>query len=299
MGKVIFPPKCNQHYLYWLGLSFMVLNKARYKIVGYRLPRAFSTAEIERSVAYCIEVVNQHEFQLQEYIGVNNPFSGKNVLEIGPGPDLGTGLCMMAKGASSYTALDKDKHIAEANDIFYEKLLNKLTDFPAYNNAVSAYEKFRKQDMSLINYIHDPAFTLDEIPDDNFDIFTTQAVLEHFDDVKCTFTKVKRKMVSNGTLTNLVDVASHTRFIRDIDPCNLLRYSDSVYNLFKFDGSPNRLRASAYEQVFKTLGYKNVNIESSKIVDSDYVNELKAHISLHFKHDSTLDILSFYLLATV
>ncbi len=159
-------------------------------------------------------------------------------------------------------------------------------------------EKVKEQDKSLINYIHDPEFMLDGIPDENFDIFITQAVIEHFDDVECTFKKIKEKMKPNGILSNLVDAASHTRCIKDIDPCNLLRYSDVIYNVLKFDGSPNRLRASQYEKIFEKLGYKNTNIESDKIIDSGYVNKLRTHISSQFKHDNTLEMLSFFLLAS-
>ena len=105
-------------------------------------------------------------------------------------------------------------------------------------------------------------------------------------------------MKPNGVLSNLVDAASHTRYIKDIDPCNLLRYSDTIYNVLKFDGSPNRLRASHYEEIFKILGYDNINIVPNRILDIEYVKGLKEHISAKFKHDDSLNMLSFYILAT-
>lgn len=119
--------------------------------MGYKTPRAFSTNEIERSVDYCIEVVNNHESHLQKYTGSINPFAGKKVFEIGPGSDLGTGFCIIAKGAESYTALDKNKLVSQTPEVFYEILLNKLHDFPAYNKALNAYEKFKRQDYNQIH----------------------------------------------------------------------------------------------------------------------------------------------------
>jgi hypothetical protein len=299
MARIINPPEYNHVYLYLLGVAFMVLNKVRHRIMGYKTPRTFSTTEIERSVDYCINVVNQHELQLQKYTGTNNPFNRKKILEIGPGPDLGTGFCMIAKGALRYTALDKNKLVSQTPDIFYEVLLEKLKGFPNYVNAINAFKTFkRKTNNSIVKYIYDPEFKFKKIQDGSYDMLVTQAVLEHIDNIKCTFQKIKNKITPNGVLSNLVDASTHTRYIRDIDHCNLLRYSDFIYNMLKFDGSPNRLRTSQYEKIFKELDYKNINIVPNKIADSVYVNKLKAHISPKFKDDDTLHILSFYLLAS-
>ena len=297
MAEIIPPPEYGNRYLYWTGLLFMILNKFRHAVMGYRTPRTFSSADIGRNADYVIKVVNDHERKIQEYAGEDNPFWGKNVLEIGPGPDLGTGLCILAKGAKSYTALDKNKLITQTDDNFYEVLFNKIKDYPAYPSCLAAYNKFKNGKQNAgIKYIHDKDFVLKGIPE-KIDLLLSQAVLEHIDDIAGAFNKIRTELSEGACLSNLVDASSHTRYIRDIDPCNILRYSDFLYRLFKFNGTPNRLRAAQYEEMFTNLGFKNIKIIPGMILSSEYVDRVKPHLPGRFQSDKSIDIISFYILA--
>ena len=86
-------------YLYVLGFAALGANKIRHALQGYKTPRTFSHKDVEKGIEYIFKVVMEWEENLVEYTGEQNPFGNKDVLEVGPGPDLGTGVILLAKGA--------------------------------------------------------------------------------------------------------------------------------------------------------------------------------------------------------
>ena len=89
-----------------IGLLFMVLNKIRHEVKGYTSARGFSSNFYEKALEHNFNVVKRWMDYLQQYDGAKKPFQGKNILELGPGADLGVGLITLAEGAKSYHSLD-------------------------------------------------------------------------------------------------------------------------------------------------------------------------------------------------
>jgi hypothetical protein len=264
MAEFIRPPKYNQLFLFTLGLCLRVVNKARRTIIGYTSPRTFSPKEIERSVMYCLNVVNNWEKALKTYTGNPNPLTGKRVIELGPGPDLGTGIVILAFGAKSYTAVDKNKLIRKTPPSFYNVLLNHLKELPGYSNARTTVHNLQRGNFNKdFCYIWDPTLVLQKSPSKKFDILVSQAVLEHLVNIKQIFEILYSKMDLHSVMVHEVDLGAHTGLIRTIDPLNLLRYSDLIWNLLKFDGSPNRLCMSDYRKILHQTGF--VKIETTPI----------------------------------
>jgi len=301
MTEIIKPPKYNQNFLFLIGLFLRTINKVRHTVMGYKTARTFSPDEVDQSVAYCLNVVKNWERALIDYTGSLNPFKNRSIIELGPGPDLGTGIIIIASGAKSYTAVDKNKLINRTPPVFYNILLNYLKDLPEYEKAKIAVDNILKQSFDEnFCYIHDPIFNLEDVPNKKYDILVSQAVLEHITDINKIFEILRHKLKPNSIMVNEVDLGTHPALIRDLDPLNLLRYSDRVWNLLKFDDSPNRVRAADYRNILRQLGFTKIDIWKLKVLVKDYVERLKPYLSNRFKNysDEDIGIKSFYLLAT-
>jgi len=85
-------------FYFCIGIVFMILNKIRHEIMGYRTPRPFSIMEFERCVDYDFKVVDNWFAKMGDLAGLSFSIAGKNVLELGPGADLGTGVILLARG---------------------------------------------------------------------------------------------------------------------------------------------------------------------------------------------------------
>jgi len=65
--------------------------------------------------------------QLRQYTRHDSFLSGKNVLELGPGADLGTGAILLLKGAAAYNACDVNDLATRAPGEFYDTLFETLS----------------------------------------------------------------------------------------------------------------------------------------------------------------------------
>jgi len=295
----MIPATKGNTYLYWLGLSFMALNKVRHMVGGYKTPRTFSTESVSRSVDYSVQVCDEWEEKLAEYTDVDRPFEGKDILEVGPGPDVGNGLVLLSRGAKSYTAVDKNDLIQQTSSEFYDCLLNRLEPNVDYEKARRSYDLFMAgEKASPLRYVHDPVFKLEKVEKVKFDLVVSRAAIEHFDDVPFFFKVIKTKMRSGGIMVSLIDAKTHTRYIRDIDPLNILRYSDKIYRLLSFSGSPNRWRKTDYLRLLKDLGYRKILSNDYEIVSDNYINAVKHSLAARFQGNEDLESMVFWFLAS-
>jgi len=298
--KVMQPKKYHWLFLHFLGLAFSLMNRVRHSVLGYRTPRPFRSDQIDRSIDYCLEVVGNWEKWLKIYTQRERPFYDKHILEMGPGPDLGTGLILLALGAKSYCAVDRNELASQAPGEFYERLFERIRYFPEFESARKVFRQFQEEGTDRFTYSYDPDLDLRKLPSKKYQILVTQAVLEHLRDVRNVFGMLRQKLSRDSLMLNEVDLSTHTRFIRDVDPLNILRYSETFYSFLRFRESPNRLRMGDYELFLNQLGYKNIRTFPIKILDLDYTQWVSKHISRKFKDysHSELRVLSFYLLAS-
>lgn len=113
---------------YAAGLIFLFLAKLKHVLEGYSSPKPFGTSQVSRCVKYDIGVVNGWVSHLSRYLGVSRDecLAGKDVLELGPGSDLGVGACLLSRGAASYNACDVNSLASQAPDAVYEELFSQL-----------------------------------------------------------------------------------------------------------------------------------------------------------------------------
>ncbi|NLX07645.1 MAG: class I SAM-dependent methyltransferase [Phycisphaerae bacterium] len=300
MSRPLTPRKLNQHLLHVTGLGLCMVNRVRRGLIGYTSPRPFTSQQIERSVEYTLGVVKGWREALVKFAGVAEPFEGRRVLEVGPGFDLGTGLVVLAHGAKSYTAVDKHRLISKTPREFYLALLDRLNDLPGSAVARRVGERLADRRFSdEFAYVHDSAFSLNGLPDGGFDLFVSQAVLEHFDDVRASFARFRDKLAAGAMMLHKVDAGAHTSFLRTTDPLNHLRYSEPVWKLLRFTGSPNRLLMSDYARIMNELDFRDVRTVPSQIMDGDYVRRTRPHLASRFRSfpEDELGVKSFSLFA--
>ena len=260
-----------------LGLALGAANSVRHRIEGYRTPRPFDESDIGIAVEYAQEVVDRLE-------GLGEiEWTGKRVLEIGPGSDLAGGAVMMHRGAASYRAID------------------------AFDNRRDVKpELWRRLEESLGAPI-DPAalrFTLATFPslpelDGEYDLIVSNATLEHIPSIGELFETLTRFAAPGCAMVHHIDAQTHMRWIRERDPLNILRYPEPVYDrLLSFPGSPNRLRAGDYEEAATAAGWVDARIVPGRMADPDYIREVQPHLAKRFRTRDDLEMLNFTLVAS-
>jgi hypothetical protein len=249
------------------GLLLGSANAIRHRLRGYRTPRSFGSQDFDRALVYDLKVVSNWR-QLGDV-----DFSGKRILELGPGSDLGTGAAMVAQGAESYMGVDVNDLLVEPPDWFWE--------------AFGAFER-RRLGFALQ--------TSPTLPDVNgpFDLIVSNSTLDGIEDLETAFGRLAELSAPGCRMVHHVDAKIHTRWLRKYDPLNHLRYPDRLRPLLDFPGSPNRLLAGDYLRIAEAAGFR------SKIVPEDraspaYVKAVRPTLAPSFRSRDDLELLSFTL----
>jgi SAM-dependent methyltransferase len=264
----------NNAALHVAGLVLGTANNVRHRYRGYVTPRPFSASDVERTIGHALGIVDR----LQEHGGID--WAGTRVLEVGPGSDLSTGAVILARGAASYHAVDLFDNTSQADPALYRELGRRL-------GAPVDVARLR--------------FTLASFPDlpevdGAHDLIVSNATLEHVDDVGGLFGSLRRLAAPGARMVHHVDGQTHMRWIREVDPLNILRYSDRTYaRLLDFPGAPNRLRAADYVAAAQASGWPEAAIVPDVRADASYLR--RTRVSRRFRRSATLDLLTFTLVA--
>jgi SAM-dependent methyltransferase len=250
-------------FMYMAGLGFLTLAKAKNILRGYSSPKTFELAETDRCVAYDLKVVDEWLLHLAAYTG-SAALRGKAVLELGPGSDLGIGLYLLAKGAAAYNACDVNDLTQHAPESFYSALIDRITAVqPGANREYleSQIEGLRRRTASSLRVVVRSDFDLvSSFGADSIDLVFSQAAFEHFDDVVRTVQQLSVVCKPGAVIVAEIDLKTHSRWIRDKDPNNIYRFSNSIYRAFWFRGIPNRVRPYRYKEIFEQHGWVDVTI---------------------------------------
>jgi len=295
MSQVVRPKKVLKG-AYLLGLIFLFLNKIRYGLFGYSQPRGFISDEIKRAVEYDWLVV---EGWLKNCPNIKN----KSVLELGPGPDLGIGLILLALGAKDYVAIDANNLLKLTSLKFYEEL------FVFLRKKIGgdlAEEKLRLElKLALagrgekLKYYHNKSFDLAVLGKTRFDVVFSQAAFEHFSNITNLVSQLSNVVEPSGKLVAEIDLQTHSRYLRDKDPLNIYRYSEGLYNSLKFFGAPNRLRPWQYEDILKRNNWTNIQIKPLNLLDENHLKIVKVNLSKTFQDSvNKMNYLSLVLVAS-
>lgn len=249
--------------MYLAGLAFLGLAKAKHVLQGYSSPKPFSIAETERCIDYDVSVVDGWLGYLATYTGADGALGGKDVLELGPGSDLGVGVYLLAKGAAAYNACDVHDLIHRAPPAFYSALLDRIAGLHGAVDRdflLAQVEGARGDSTQLRAVIRSDFDLVAAFGAGSIDLVFSQAAFEHFDDVPRTIEQLSTVCKKGAIIVAEIDLKTHSRWIRDRDPNNIYRYPGAIYRAFHFRGSPNRLRPYQYRQHFERHGWTDVSI---------------------------------------
>lgn len=292
-------------FYFYAGIVFLGLAKTKSIIHGYSSPKPFSIDETIRCVEYDIGVVEKWLSHLHKYTLDSNKdvLKGKRVLELGPGSDLGVGLYLLSKGVDEYNAVDVNDLVKTVPDVFYEELFTYMkeksekVDEPLLRKELDKTKDGRND---KLNYVCRDDFDIPSaLGDRKVDLIFSQAAFEHFDDIEKTVKLLSNVVVRGAIAIILIDLKTHSRWIRDKDPINIYRYPEWIYRLFNFRGIPNRVRPYQYKDAFEMHGFGNVKIVPGRLLSDDNFNFVKKHLSNKFKSENNqMDYLSMWLYAT-
>jgi SAM-dependent methyltransferase len=287
-----------------IGAAILVLNKLRYSITGYSTPRPFPSTDVRRAAEYDVVQVEKTLRYLSEYVGGEYSVAGKNILELGPGADLGAGLCFLFRGAAHYSAVDAHRLVESVPPGLYETLLSRLQKVnPAQGVHLgqlrSLVDQALQQDGDRLNYLCRRDFDLSPLAGQCFDLVVSLAAFEHFDDVERTVSQLGELVRSGTNLIAAIDLRTHSRWIRDRDPLNIYRYSDSFYDRCRFRGSPNRLRPHEYRSILERHGWGNIWEKPVKLCEGEYLARTMDSLGARFRGEhNQMEVLSTVLCAT-
>lgn len=182
-------------------------------------------SETERCIEYDIHVVDRWLSHLETYTNCRTFLEGKTILELGPGSDLGIGLYLLAKGAAQYKAFDVNDLMKNTPYSFYEAFLEKLSRMNSdvsKDLLIKELLKAQQGDSKRVSYIVRGDFNLaSAFRDRTIDIVFSQAAFEHFDNIDTTIAQLSMVCKPGAIIVAQIDLKTHSRWIRDIDPNNI------------------------------------------------------------------------------
>lgn len=300
----IRPETIHNAFYQAIGAAILILSKLKYALRGYTTPRPFSMTDYQKATDHDIKQVNKCLSHLSKYVKRDFSLTNKSILELGPGADLGIGLYVLFKGASQYNALDVHNLVESAPLDFYDYFISRLQELAPHSKVSvdflrSQLDLLRQKNTCRLNYICRPDFNLLVFKKQSFDLAMSLAVFEHLDNVAETVSQLSEVTKSGGILIAVIDLKTHSRWIRDKDPLNIYRYSDAFYDFCKFRGSPNRIRPYQYEQILTENGWKDIWIRPIKVSDETYLARVQDSINRRFRDEKNqMGYLSVVLCAT-
>jgi hypothetical protein len=253
-----------------VGAGLAVANAARHWLLGYTRPRPFARDDLERTIDHVLGVVKRWQSS-----GLDP--RDRRILEIGPGPDLGTGFVLVALGAASYTAVDRFPLAASDNAPLYAALADRLgVDVAATRQRMH--------------------YVVGAIPDrgdlsPGFDAIVSNATLEHIAEIPETFAWMRSLGTPAAIHVHLVDAQTHMRLVRPHDPWNILRYPGWMYRLMTFPGAPNRWLASDYQAEAQRAGVV-LSVAVVDRADEEYVRRVRPFLAGSFRDRMECDLAS-------
>lgn len=156
-------------------------------------------------------------------------FTGKQVIELGPGHTWGVAKKIKEAGASAVSIIDIEKYVPDAV----------LKDNP------------------WLNYIIYPGGEM-PLPENTFDLVLSFTVYEHLRQPETTIRETFRILKKGGLAIHLIDLGDHMHY--GIDPAkqfNCLRYSKRTWDLMSMNRSiyVNRLRVSEWRRLHQEAGF--------------------------------------------
>lgn len=242
---------------YALGLAALAAASLRHRIGGYRRPTDFSPDDWPTAVTHVREIVEDWIRHLAGPDGRAYDLMGLDILELGPGATLGTGVLLVGLGARSYRAIDAFA-LAKGTPLGFYRALEEAVREADFDEARirNAVDEVANQGSDPITYVVDRDFDIVRAAAGrSFDLILSAAAFEHFDDIEQVLGQVSKVARPGAIFLAGVDFQTHTRGIRGNDPNSIYRFSPDLYRSLSFPGQPNRRRPADYLRILQNFGW--------------------------------------------
>jgi hypothetical protein len=246
-----------------LGLGFLGLAWSKDRLRGYATPNTVAKCDVEGQISYILDIFAS----LRRFMPPQFDLRGRDVLELSPGASRGNGMLFLAMGARSYHAIDAFDLAGNEDPIFYQRLLNRFTG-GKHSDRERARAIAREPGVREFGYSVGRDFDIPRLAEGRtFDLIISCAAFEHYENVPAAVAGLTKVAKPGCETVHIIDLQTHSRWIRERDPNNIYRYSESIYRLFRFAGQPNRQRPADYARAFKAQGWNDVHFAPSRAIE--------------------------------
>ncbi|WP_199091271.1 methyltransferase domain-containing protein [Bosea sp. ASV33] len=245
-----------------LGLGFLGLAWCKNRLNGYSTPNTVAKSDPDGQIAYLLDIFAS----LRRFMPPDFDLRGRDVLELSPGASRGNGVLFLALGARSYHAIDVFDLAGGEDPAFYERLLEQFPDGSAADRA-RALALAGTPGSRAFGYAVGRDFDIPRLAEGRmFDLIVSCAAFEHYDNPATAIAAMTQVARPGCEAVHIIDLQTHSRWIREQDPNNIYRYPEPLYRLFAFPGQPNRKRPADYIRDIGDAGWSDVRFVPSRMV---------------------------------
>ena len=222
------------------------------------------------------------------FLRAHGGWTGKRVLEIGPGDSLGTGLLALAHGARSYHAIDAfrvrfDPAVEAEVFALLRATLGSEESARVRNLEPAAVPSPGNGDRRL-HYVND--LPLERAPDrlgaGAFDVIYSNAVLEHVADPPEAAQSLATLLAPGGVMFHDIDLRSHQTF--EAHPLQFLEHPEWLWHMMSSRcGQPNRARRDDWLAHFRAVGLEILAATVTKAYDDAEVERVRPRLARSFR----------------
>jgi SAM-dependent methyltransferase len=202
--------------------------------------------------------------RMLEFIADGNlDFTGKTILELGPGNSYLNAYHLLMRGAKKVILLDKFPRVSETKkqkQLENEELEFVLSQYPfEQRSRLAGANVFRE---GAIEFVRGDLADFHEFKDIDF-IFST-SVLEHVKDVEGNIAAMSRAVRPGGLIYHFIDMRDHYNFS---EPFLFYKYSDRVWRKYMTKEGisyTNRVRYGDFMRMFKACGFETIKEETAR-----------------------------------
>jgi len=256
-------PALRNLYMTVLGLGFLGLACGKSRLNGYATPNGVAKSDEDGKVAYLLDIFAS----LRRFLRQDFDLRGRDVLELSPGASRGNGVIFLALGARSYHAIDVFDLAGEEDPSFYGRLLDCFPEGSAADRE-RAWALACSPGAREFGYAVGRDFDIRRLAGGRtFDLIVSCAAFEHYDTPAEAVASLTRVARPDCESVHIIDLQTHSRWIRERDPNNIYRYPEPIYRLFRFPGQPNRQRPADYVRSFAAQGWSDIRFVPSRTID--------------------------------
>jgi hypothetical protein len=257
--------------------------------VNFRRQEA-SPEAIDRDVSYAIQVADSYVSKFPEGAA---DLAGLAILELGPGPSLGTAVVLACYGARVAVS---DRYLTSWDTAyhrpFYEALLLKLSE---KDRVVSRdpIQLLLNEDgfvPAAVECIDKSVEELGDLEPATYDIVLSNAVLEHVQDVPRSIFNLGLITAAGGLNVHQVDFRDHRDFDHPLEYLTL--DSKTFWQMFteRKGECGNRWRHFAMGKEFERAGFSLDRFTPNMYATAEYLEDLKPRVHSDFESLSDEDL---------